>query len=97
MRVSVSVGGLLAASALWGCMGGSSGFVPDVATARKIACHAIHKQFPNGRGDCSDMAVSLNDGVWYVETVLPPGYVGGGPNVELAQKDGRILNLYLTQ
>jgi hypothetical protein len=95
MRIILSVGGLLATASLCGCAS-EYAYVPDAATARKIACNVIHARFPRGRGDCSDMAVELKDGVWYVETDLHGG-IGGGPNVEIAQKDGQILTFYVTQ
>lgn len=36
-------------------------------------------------------------GVWRVSVQLPEGYAGGGLNMELAQNDGKLLNLYITQ
>jgi hypothetical protein len=39
----------------------------------------------------------LRDDAWYVSEIIPFGYAGGGLNMELAQKNGRLLNLFMTQ
>ena len=36
---------------------------------------------------------TLKDGIWMVEGSLPKGWVGGVPEAEIAQKDGRILRV----
>lgn len=37
------------------------------------------------------------DHVWHVTGKVPQGYAGGGPVVEIAEQDGRILDLNMTQ
>jgi hypothetical protein len=36
---------------------------------------------------------TLKDGIWTVEGSLPKGWVGGVPEAEIAQKDGKILRV----
>ena len=72
-----------------------SGYVPDAATAIKIAVavwepiygsEAIGKQKP--------YRARLKDGVWIVEgTLSPPTDLGGYAVAEIAQDDGRILRV----
>ncbi len=40
---------------------------------------------------------TLKDGVWHITPKLPPRTVGGGLNMELSQRDGRVLRMYMTQ
>src|SRR5581483_10692856 len=40
---------------------------------------------------------STRDQVWSVSANIPSGFVGGGPVVEIAAGDGRILDMYQTQ
>jgi hypothetical protein len=35
--------------------------------------------------------------VWYVGTLLPEGYAGGGLVIEVSAKNGAIVDAYLTQ
>jgi len=35
----------------------------------------------------------LRDGVWTVEGSLPPGYVGGVAEIDIAKRDGRITRV----
>jgi hypothetical protein len=37
------------------------------------------------------------DHVWHITRKIPDGYAGGGPVVEIAEKDGRILDMNRTQ
>jgi hypothetical protein len=39
----------------------------------------------------------LKDGVWYIRPKLPPRTVGGGLNMQLSQRDGRVLQMYMAQ
>jgi hypothetical protein len=42
------------------------------------------------------MAASLKDGVWEVTSKDVP-QIGGGLFILISQKDGRVLDIYLTQ
>jgi hypothetical protein len=35
--------------------------------------------------------------VWHITRKIPDGYAGGGPVVEIAEEDGRILDMNQTQ
>ena len=71
-----------------------AGYVPDAATAIKIAvavCEPIY-----GRDHIAKKKpfhATLKDGIWTVEGSLPKGWLGGVPEAEIAQKDGRILRI----
>ena len=72
----------------------ADGYVPDAATAIKIAVAVWepiygHKQID---GEKPFTAV-LRDGVWTVEGSLPPHYSGGVALAEIAKDDGRILRI----
>jgi hypothetical protein len=45
----------------------------------------------------SNMEASLESGVWNIGSPVPEGYAGGGLNMFLAQSDGHLVNVYLTQ
>jgi len=69
-----------------------NGFVPDKATAIRIAeavlipiygeAHLLHERPFKAR---------LKDNVWYVEGTLPKHFLGGVAMVRLSKRDGRIL------
>ena len=44
-----------------------------------------------------DMIATLNDGVWEVTSPMKSGEVGGSLFIFIAKKDGRVLNISLTQ
>ena len=37
------------------------------------------------------------DGVWHISVIIPSGFAGGGPVVDVAARDGRILDFNQTQ
>jgi len=37
------------------------------------------------------------DQIWHVSAIIPEGFAGGGPVVEIAAQDGRILDMLQTQ
>jgi hypothetical protein len=39
----------------------------------------------------------LVDDVWHVSVIIPPGYAGGGLNMEIARGDSHVQRVYLTQ
>jgi len=89
------------------------GVVPDAKTAIGIAYHvwcpmivAAHARYhdagdwkgPTEQDWQAHMVAHLDHGVWTVtEPDLPVGTVGGAIFVFIAQKDGRILHIILTQ
>ena len=73
-----------------------AGYVPDAATARKIAeavWTPIYGKRDPGMG--KPYEVILKDNVWTVEGVntLPPGMEGGSAIIEISKMDGRILRV----
>jgi len=38
-----------------------------------------------------------DNGVWHVTGMLPPGVVGGTPEVEIRDHDGKVIRVYHTQ
>jgi hypothetical protein len=71
-----------------------NGFVPDSATATRIAeavlipiygAKLIESERP--------FSATLRDGVWYVDGYLPPLALGGAAHVEIAKADGRIIRM----
>ena len=65
-----------------------NGYVPDAATAIKIAV-AVWNQFYGERqiADEKPYRATLKDGVWTVEGSMPPNLI------EIAKSDGRILRV----
>ena len=45
----------------------------------------------------SDHGARLSNSVWEVNEVLHFGYAGGGVNFRLAQEDGRLVEVFMTQ
>ncbi len=37
------------------------------------------------------------DDVWHISRIVPVGFVGGGPGVQIDARDGRVLDMYRTQ
>jgi hypothetical protein len=71
-----------------------AGYVSDAATAIKIAIAVWEPIY--GRDNIAQKKpfhATLKDGIWTVEGSLPKGWVGGVPEAEIAQKDGRILRV----
>src|ERR1700712_1423926 len=72
------------------------GYVPDAATAIKIAVAVWEPIY--GREHIERMKpfeAKLHDGVWTVTGSLPddPNLNGGVPEADIAKKDGRILRV----
>src|SRR6266446_8042585 len=44
-----------------------------------------------------EFVASRRDGTWHISQTLPEGYAGGGVVMDLAQRDGRLLNIEETQ
>lgn len=44
-----------------------------------------------------EMRAEKRDDVWHVVQVLPEGYAGGGLVMDVAQSDGRLVDIVLTQ
>lgn len=70
------------------------GYVPDAATAVKIAV-AIWEPIYGSATIAKEKPyrAALRDGVWVVEGSLPDGFVGGVAIAEIAKDDGRILRV----
>jgi hypothetical protein len=45
----------------------------------------------------SEMVATLQNGVWHVTNNTKNGEVGGALFIEISKRDGRILNIYITQ
>jgi hypothetical protein len=71
------------------------GPIPDAEAAVKAGCAVIRSHFPKAK--CANLVARLDGNVWHINTMLPEGYSGGGPNVELSKAEGRVLRFYLTQ
>lgn len=70
------------------------GYVPDAATAIKIAVAVWEPIY--GRDHIAQKKpfhATLKEGIWTVECSLPKGGPGGVPEAEIAQRDGRILRI----
>ena len=70
------------------------GYVPDAATAIKIAVAVWEPIY--GRDHIAQMKpfhAALNGSVWTVQGSLPSRGPGGVPIAEIAQSDGRILRI----
>jgi NTF2 fold immunity protein len=72
----------------------AGGYVPDATTAIKIAVAVWEPIY--GRDHIAQKKpfhATLKNGIWTVEGSLPKGWLGGVPEAEIAQKDGRILRI----
>ena len=72
----------------------SLGYVPDAATAIKIAVAVWEPIY--GRKHIQNekpFRAELRDGVWRVYGYLPTNTPGGVAEAEISQKDGRILRI----
>jgi hypothetical protein len=73
--------------------------LPDAATAINVGSAILDTYFdqrlhaPNSPG----YRAVLNGEVWTVYQSLPANTLGGGPTVELAKHDARVISIYLTQ
>jgi NTF2 fold immunity protein len=79
-----------------------NGFVPDEATAVKIAEIIGIKVFGNNLKDYKPFHADLkNDSIWHIYG-LPKKQLfsvrfGGGPVWEIKKKDGKILKVYISR
>jgi hypothetical protein len=70
------------------------GYVPDAATAIKIAVAVWEPIY--GRKEIQSQKpfhAELHNGVWRVYGYIPPNTLGGVAEAEISQKDGRILRV----
>ncbi|MFC6221903.1 YbbC/YhhH family protein [Hymenobacter artigasi] len=72
----------------------SGGFVPDAATAKRIA-EAVWLPIYGKRvlSEKPYHATLNSKGVWVVEGFLPKGMDGGVAYIEISKRDGRILEV----
>jgi hypothetical protein len=70
------------------------GYVPDAATAIKIAVAVWEPIYGEAKiASEKPYRAVLQDGVWVVEGSLHAGLDGGAAIAEIAQEDGRILRV----
>jgi hypothetical protein len=70
------------------------GLVPDAQTAVAIAV-AVWSPIYGAtqiQGE-KPFVATLREGIWHVSGSPPAGWVGGGAEAEIAQKDGQILRV----
>ncbi len=74
------------------------GFVPDAATAIKIAL-AVWEPIYGRKQIQSEkpFRATLHNGVWRVRGFLPPNVPGGVAEADISKKDGRILRVIHSQ
>ncbi len=70
-----------------------AGFVPDEATAIRIAEAVWLPIYGKDIYEEKPFIVGLRDGVWTVTGSLPGGRKGGVAEVEISKEDGRILRV----
>ena len=83
----------LAAKPLPG-VGRRFGYVPDAATAIRIAVTAWEPIY--GKKEIASerpFHAELRRGIWYVYGSLPPGYLGGVAEAKIRRSDGKILHI----
>jgi hypothetical protein len=70
------------------------GFVPDAATAIKIAVAVWGPIFGEAKitGE-KPYRATLKEGIWIVEGSLPKGSLGGVARAEISKHDGRIVSV----
>ncbi len=72
----------------------AAGYVPDAATAIRIAVAVWEPIY--GRDTIAGEApyvATLKDGAWHVEGSLPAGWVGGTAVADISKADGTILRV----
>ena len=70
------------------------GYVPDAATAIKIAVAVWTPMYGEEQiASEKPYRATLSNGVWFVEGSLTTNYVGGVAEAEIARDDGRILRV----
>jgi hypothetical protein len=71
-----------------------NGFVPDEATAIKIAVAIWTPIFGKAKiAKEKPYHAMLKDDIWIVEGSLPEGYFGGVARAEISKEDGRIVSV----
>jgi hypothetical protein len=99
MRFSTYILPLIAAGALSSCVASdrfqpTAGFVPDAATAIKIAVAVWAPIYGAAHiAEEKPYHATLRDGVWTVEGSLPEDTPGGVASAKISQKDGRIIQV----
>jgi len=73
------------------------GFVPDAATAIKVAEAVWLPIYGTGIDDSRPFQAALEDGVWVVTGTLPEGMYGGVPHAYIRRHDGKVLQVFHTQ
>jgi hypothetical protein len=70
------------------------GFVPDAATAIKVAVAIWGPIFGEAKiANEKPYHAVLKGGTWIVEGSLPEGYFGGVARAEISKEDGRIVSV----
>ena len=70
------------------------GFVPNEATALKIAIAVWTPIYRNEISKNTPFKIKLKNGVWYIEGSLPANFtLGGVPYIEIQKTDGKILKV----
>jgi len=70
------------------------GFVPDAATAIRIAEAVWLPIYGDGIYSKKPFHAELRDSIWYVDGTLPEEWLGGVPHAVISMKNGCILNVY---
>jgi len=71
-----------------------NGFVPDAATAIKVAVAIWGPIFGEAKiANEKPYHAVLKEGTWIVEGSLPEGYFGGVARAEISKEDGRIVSV----
>jgi len=70
-----------------------TGFVPNAATAIKIAEAVWFPIYGKSIYTKKPYKVSLKNNIWIVEGSIPANHVGGVPYIEIQKTDARILKV----
>ena len=73
--------------------------LPDSVSAIVVGGQILRTYFPKRAhvANSPGYGADLRGDVWVVYEKLPVGMVGGGPTVELAKSDARVLRIYMTR
>ena len=72
----------------------SQGYVPDEATAVKIAEAVLIPVFGKEKiAEEQPFLAKLKNDIWYVEGSLKPGWKGGVAEIEISKDNGRVLRV----
>ncbi len=72
----------------------SKGYVSDEKTAIQIAESVWLETYGDKIYNQKPLIATLENGIWYVRGSLPKNSVGGVAEIEISQKDGKILKQY---